>query len=131
MVEDDVRQDESVCLGAGTRPVGSSSYSSSPNLWMYRLYNGGLYNRGHGAGAVGGNSAPISRERGHPGDVFRVTLDCEAGTLSYVINGERDQGVCFTGISGEVFPAVSFYGANRSVRLLSVERARGAGPGTR
>jgi hypothetical protein len=91
---------------------------------MYRCYNGNLYKRG---GQVSG----VSKERVHPNDVVRIELDHDAHTLSYRINGDKDQGVCFTDVVGEVFPAVAFYGANRAVRLMAVESAGPAGAGMR
>ena len=36
----------------------------------------------------------------------RFTLDCEAHTVSLAVNG-KDQGVVFTELVGEIFPAVS------------------------
>ena len=42
LIAEDITNDESICIGAGTKPVTSSSYNSSPNLWMYRCYNGNL-----------------------------------------------------------------------------------------
>jgi hypothetical protein len=123
-IAEDIPSDESVCIGAGCKPVSSSSYNSSANLWMYRCYNGNCYRQG--TQVPGG-----SKEQIHPGDVVRVTLDCEARTLSFCINGDRNQGVCFTDVVGEIFPAVAFYGANRAVRLLAVECASASGLGVR
>lgn len=120
-VADDITNDESICLGAAVKPVSSSSYNSSSSLWMYRCYNGNLYRRG--TQVVGASKARI-----HPQDLVRIELDHEHHTLRYIVNGEKDQGVCFTEVTGEIFPAVAFYGANRAVRLVGVE---GLGPGIR
>lgn len=124
LVAEDITNDESICVGAGVKPVTSSSYNSSPNLWMYRCYNGNLYRKG-------GQISGVSKERIHPNDVVRIELDHDAHTLSYRINGDKDQGVCFTDVTGEVFPAVAFYGANRAVRLIAVECSGVAGAGMR
>ena len=83
---------------------------------MYRCYNGQLYRRGQ---SVSGNKAKI-----HPNAVVRCELDMDAGTLSYAVN-DAEQGVVFDDLSGEIFPAVCFYGASRAVRLLRVERVGG------
>jgi len=115
---EDITNDESICLGAAVKPLTSSSYNSSPSLWMYRCYNGNLYKRG-------GQISGVSKARIHPQDVVRVELDHEKHTLSYCINGEKEQGVCFSEVVGEVFPAVAFYGANRAVRLVGAESVGG------
>ena len=39
----DSHGDECVCLGCGTKPVLSSSYDGSQNLWTIRAYNGTVY----------------------------------------------------------------------------------------
>lgn len=104
------------------KPVSSSAYSSSPSLWMYRCYNGQLYRRGQ---SVTGQKTKI-----HPNAVVRCELDMDAGTLSFAVNDE-EQGVVFDDLSGEIFPAVCFYGSGRAVRLLRVERVGGTGPGVR
>ncbi len=39
----DSHGDECVCLGAGTKPVTSSSYDSSTHFWTIRAYNGTVY----------------------------------------------------------------------------------------
>jgi hypothetical protein len=124
LIAEDITNDESICVGAGTKPVTSSSYNSSPNLWMYRCYNGNLYRKG-------GQISGVSKERIHPNDIVRIELDHDAHTLTYRVNGDKDQGVCFTDVTGEIFPAVAFYGANRAVRLIAVESAGSAGPGMR
>ena len=39
----DSQGDECICLGAGTKPVTSSSYDSSTHFWTIRAYNGVVY----------------------------------------------------------------------------------------
>ena len=61
------------------------------------------------------------------GDVVECELDCDAGTLRYVVNGV-DWGVAFRGLSGRLFPAVSFYSWGQRVTLLpALQAAGGAG----
>eukprot|EP00939_MAST-03C_sp_MAST-3C-sp1_P004968 g4968.t1 len=122
LLEEDRESDECTCFGAATKPVTNSTYSSGTCFYMYRCYNGQCYQRG--------TSLSDSKEKIHPGNVVRCELDMEAGTLSYRIN-DNDQGVVFNGITGEIFPAVCFYGSNRAVRLLKVERIGGTGQGVR
>lgn len=57
----------------------------------------------------------------HPLDSVRLTLNCEAGTLSLDVNG-ADQGVVFSNVPPEVHPAVCFYGSAKSVRLVELKR---------
>ena len=57
----------------------------------------------------------------HPQDSVRLTLNCEAGTLSLDVNGV-DQGVVFSNVPPEVHPAVCFYGCAKSVRLVELKR---------
>ena len=112
LVEDTTSQ--CTCFGAATKPVTDSSYERSPDMWMYRCYNGQLYTRGTSSGR--------KCKRIKKGNIIRVELDMDIGTLRYFVDGE-DQGVCFTDMNkyGEVFPAVAFYGQDRAVRLLRVE----------
>ena len=51
------------------------------------------------------------------GDVIGVDLDMSKGTLSFSKNG-NDLGVAFTGLTGEVYPAVGFYTLGQRVSLL-------------
>eukprot|EP00501_MAST-03F_sp_TOSAG23-6_P001428 GSMAST32.ASY1.ANO1.1484.1 assembled CDS len=102
------------CFGAATKPVTNHGYERSPDLWMYRAYNGQLYCRGVAHGR--------KCKRIYKDDIIKIQLDMEAGTMRYFVNDE-DQGIAFTNMSdfGEVFPAVCFYGSSRSVKILKVE----------
>ena len=80
---------------------------------------------------MGGQVSGVSKERVHPNDIVRVELDHDNHTLSYKINKDKDQGICFTDVTGEIFPAVAFYGANRGVRLMAIECIGARGPGMR
>jgi len=124
-ITDDVANDESVCVGAGVRPVQSSSYNSSGQMWMYRCYNGNLYSKGT-------QIRQISKIKIHPGNRVKIYLDHFQHTLSYTIYSSesavgKPQGVCFKDVFGEIFPAVAFYGSHRSVELVSLESFNGPG----
>jgi hypothetical protein len=110
LVRDD-HGSETSCFGVMSAPF-SDSYKSS-NCWMYRSYNGCLYDRGC--------EDRRGKQRIHPGDTVACVYDADCGVLSFAVNGV-DQGVCFSDISGEVFPAVAFYGNSREVELLSLQR---------
>lgn len=83
---------------------------------MVRCYSGETYSNG-------GRRNHITCKI-HPLDSVRLTLNCEAGTLSLDVNG-ADQGVVFSNIPPDVHPAVCFYGITKSVRLLELKRVYG------
>ena len=56
-------------------------------------------------------------ERFGQGDVIGVKLDLDKGTLSFSRNNE-DLGVAFTGLTGELYPAVAFYNQGQRVSLV-------------
>ncbi|RYY33467.1 hypothetical protein EON62_04215, partial [archaeon] len=112
------------CFGAGTRPVTKSNYDSSPSLWMYRSYNGYCY-------SAGSQTNSSSSTRVFKGQNIRFDLDFDEadGVMRVTINGV-DCGIKFTNLRGkELYPAVAFYGSNRTVELVSVTGQR-AGPAT-
>ena len=79
---------------------------------MYRGYNGITYNQSEEGKTL---------SKFHPGDIIRVTLDMTAGTISYRVN-DADQGITFRNVAGTVYPAVAFYGSDRCVRFVKLER---------
>lgn len=85
-------------------------------MWMVRCYSGETYSNGGRRNHV---TCKI-----HPQDAVRMTLHCEAGTLSLEVNGV-DQGVVFSNIPRDVHPAVCFYGITKSVRLVELKRVYG------
>lgn len=85
-------------------------------MWMVRCYSGETYSNG-------GRRNRITRKI-HPLDSVRLTLNCEAGTLSLDVNG-TDQGVIFSNVPPDVHPAVCFYGVAKSVRLVELKRIYG------
>ncbi|CAM9393614.1 unnamed protein product, partial [Discosporangium mesarthrocarpum] len=131
-VESDASGDECSAIGAAVRPVSSSSYDCSPDLWMRRSYNGQLYDRGRPVSAAASNGLQQGRSTlspVHQGDIVRIELDLTEGTLSYSLNGV-DEGVAFTNMSGEIYPCVCTYRTGVQVRLLKVETwVRGGGCG--
>lgn len=85
-------------------------------MWMVRCYSGETYSNG-------GRRNRITRKI-HPLDSVRLTLNCDAGTLSLDVNGV-DQGVVFSNVPPDVHPAVCFYGIAKSVRLVELKRIYG------
>lgn len=116
-IAQDEHGDETTCLGVGLRPVTDSCYTTSASLWLVRCYNGELYH--------GGTTDRRTVSQIHPNDICKFTYNADALTLSLCVN-DVDQGVIFDRIPRNVSPAVSFYGADRAVRLLSMRRKGGA-----
>jgi len=111
-LDEDSNGQECTCFGLGIKPVTRSNYDGSRELWMYRSYNGQIYQRG----VSGSRFAKV-----HPGDVVRFELDMDVGNCRAFVNGV-DQGVVYTDLLGlEVFPAVCFYSSGRTISLVKVE----------
>ena len=121
VLEADSNSDECSVFGAARLPITSRCYSSSPDLWMRRAYNGYMYSQGHATG--------LTMDKIHPDDVVRVEFDGKAGTLSYSVNnGEMEVG--FTDIVDTVYPACGSYRSGVQVRLMKVEVYGTASPET-
>ena len=119
LITQDVSNDESCCVGLGTLPRASDSYNSSGNLCMYRCYNGNVYVRGN---QVRGTS----REKVHPGDLVEIEVEGVKATVK--VNG-NNQGEVFGDLDVEkaVFPAVAFYGGNRTIKFVKCYMGNGTG----
>jgi hypothetical protein len=112
VIEKDSDRDECTCVGAGVKPVVSSQYETSPNLFMVRGYNGRCHAGGVATGTV---------DKFHPGDTVRFELDCDAGEVRMWVNA-KEQGVVFRGLAGQtVFPAACTYSENRAVAFRRLE----------
>lgn len=108
------------CFGAVQKPVTNTNYEYSPDMWMYRSYNGRHYQNGSGQ---------ESTRRIYKGDTVRVEVDMDEGTMRYIINGE-DQGIAFKNLKGRsIWPACAFYSSSRKVTLLKFEGMRAGGGG--
>eukprot|EP01039_Chlorochromonas_danica_P006368 gene6368-7021_t len=111
-LSEDSLGDECSIFGAARMPLTSRCYSSSPDLWMRRSYNGFLYCHGQTANAT--------MEKIHPGDMVRIEFDGLAGTLSFSVNGSEPE-VGFTDIVDDIYPACGSYRNGVSVKLIKVE----------
>lgn len=102
---------EGTCFGVTTLPLKSMSYSGS-NFWGYRCYSGALY-------AGGSETAKIDKM--HPGSKVECELDCDAGVLTFAIDGVPAAHTV-TGLAGKtVYPAVQFYmSSSQRVECLGV-----------
>ena len=104
--------DECSAFGVACKPITSSSYESSMNMWVRRSYNGQLY---HGTSA-GFDCFP----KIHPGDILRIEVDMDEKTLRFRKNGV-DEGLAFVDLQGEVFPIVCTYRSGIEVKLIKTE----------
>ena len=80
--------------------VGQYCSSSGKRGWGY-------YSR---TGKYSGGNSSYGQSFGKIGDIIGVTLDCDAGTLKYSVNG-KDQGIAFNkGLKGlKLYPCVSLF----------------------
>ena len=119
---EDIINDESCCFGAIVKPVGDDvSYETSKQMWMYRAFNGVLYDRSkiRETAPDGSKPCPI-----HKGDHVRIELDFDSGTISFGVNGSKPL-MCFDSVESgmRIYPAVAFCHRNGvKVRLIKVER---------
>ena len=114
-LESDTLNDECSVFGAARIPDSGTlnrCYSTSPDLWMRRAYNGYLY--------VQGRSMGNNMEKIHPTDIVRIEFDGKAGTLSFSVNGSEPE-IGFTDISETIYPACGSYRTNVAIKLLKVE----------
>lgn len=114
-LENDVLNDEMTCFGAATsNNITNSSYENSPNLYMYRAFNGQLYQLGTKKGTM---------DKIHPHDTVTTELNLITGTISFSINKQPFK-VAFSDVKAPIWPAVCFYGSSKQVSILSVEVPR-------
>lgn len=109
VLEQDSMDGECTCFGAMMQPF-TDTYNT-PSSWMVRAYNGKLY---HGKGDKG----TISKI--HEGDIVRVDVDMDIGSMRFSVNGEP-QGTGFNDLLGHtVYPAAAFYACDRAVRFVKL-----------
>lgn len=114
-LENDVLNDEMTCFGAATsNNITNSSYENSPNLYMYRAFNGQLYQLGVKKGTL---------DKIHPHDTVTTELNLITGTISFSINKQPFK-LAFSDVKAPIWPAVCFYGSSKQVSILSVEIPR-------
>lgn len=88
----------------GNNYIGSGSSKGWTSANSGRLYPGSQY---------GPSATPAYKE----GDVVVMTVDCNAKTVSYALNGQ-DLGVAFQHINLPVCPAVTLYNSGDIVTLI-------------
>jgi hypothetical protein len=114
----DSNADECMLFGFGTKPITSSSYSDSPNMWLVRAFNGEIY---------GSGKASRTASKLHEGNRISFTWSSGSGEVKLFVNGAED-GIVFTGVTlAEIFPCVASYGSTGEVALVRIERATSKG----
>jgi hypothetical protein len=111
--------DQCSVFGASRKHPSSRCYSSSPDLWMRRAYNGYMYANGATTGS------PM--EKIQPGDVIRIEHDFKAGTIAFGVNGGA-MAVGFHNVNEPVYPACGSYRTGVQIRLVKVETFGSAAP---
>jgi len=102
----------SCCIGV--TPVTFTEYTTRPHMIGYPSHvPGWAFAAGYGQ-KFHTSQASYGRTCVE-GDVVKVRLDCDKGTLEFFING-TSQGVAYTDVTGPVRPSISLYG-NTSVVL--------------
>jgi hypothetical protein len=102
----------SVCIGVV--PVSFTNYTVAQMVGYSGHIPGWSYAVGHGYKYSQAGNLAYGKKCAQ-GDVIKVKLDLDAGTLEFFVN-EISQGVAYTGITVPVRPALSLYGIN-SVKL--------------
>ena len=116
-------QGASVCVGVTNvlnskdiRINGIGNIFSSPDIYVFRSFQGMLYNKG--------KELPKHLEEfWMTGSLLEMIIDVNEGqaTIQYAING-NDQGIAFSGISTPIKPLVAFYaGMEKRVTLIHYE----------
>eukprot|EP00823_Brevimastigomonas_motovehiculus_P008010 TRINITY_DN722_c0_g1_i1.p1 TRINITY_DN722_c0_g1~~TRINITY_DN722_c0_g1_i1.p1 ORF type:complete len:454 (-),score=126.60 TRINITY_DN722_c0_g1_i1:722-2083(-) len=90
----------------------SSSYFFSNGYFMYS-YDGSLYSSGSSGRSVGAQAL-------HGGDVLTCVYDSNEHTAWYIVNG-REIKSCFTGVYGDLVPAITNGGANTSGSIALIK----------
>ena len=117
-LDKDVTSEECTCFGFTSKPITSASYDSSPEMYLYRAYNGQMYARG---------AQGHTRARFHVNDVVRFCLEMDKRECRAWVNGE-EQGVIFENLPADqpLFPCVQFYSGNRAASLVKIAVFDGA-----
>ena len=117
VVESD--QGASTCIGLareGLIPPKQGNIYLSPNLYLYRSFQGMLYMEGK-------ELAQKYEEFWIGGTLVGLTVDIKGGeaVVGYAVNG-KEQGVAFSGIRAPLRPIVCFYaGMEKRVTLIHFE----------
>ena len=104
VVNNDITQSESVCIGIARQPLTKDNYTTNKDCWVLRAFNGEFYNQGKRCATINGKYTV--------GDRVTIEVNMNEGTLIYFINDIMVENINCTGITGTVYPIVLFYGSN-------------------
>jgi hypothetical protein len=116
-----VRRDRSMLIGVG-RPTLDPNVADAwriADFWGVNSYDGQLI---HNSGPHNGQDWQGMQPFG-TGDVLRLLLDSDAGTLTVKKNGTLLGVAVTSGLTGDLCWAVSCYGAGESVRIKALDPA--------
>jgi hypothetical protein len=101
-----------IIVGIKRHDTSTSGYvGSGANDYGYNSFNGFKYNNSSGS-SYGSTS--------DTGDTITVEYDSDSGTVKFYIN-DIDQGVAFTGITGDYYFAVSIYNLTGALSIVPPE----------
>ena len=106
-------------IGVGRPTLDPSAHDAyrSADFWGVASDNGKLYHNGYG-----GENWQGQQDYG-TGDVLRLLLDSDAGTLTVKKNSTLLGVAVTSGLTGDLCWAVSCYGAGNSVRIKALDPA--------
>lgn len=100
LIKQDVKGNEGTCIGVSKYPVRNSDYQMTPEMWLYRGYNGKLYNNGE---------KTLKFPSFTQGDYITCRFDRNERTLAFGKNGEEPR-VAFGDLPRtSLYPCVLFY----------------------
>ena len=95
-----MKGNEGTCIGVCQHPFKNSDYQITSEMWLYRGYNGRLYNNGEKL---------VTFPSFTQGDYITCRYDHNEKTLSFGKNGEEPR-VAFDELPSDVlYPCVLFY----------------------
>ena len=112
----DTRGNEGICLGVSLANVKDFSHLTSKDMWLYRSYNGGLYNDGEILHPI--NPMPEYSID----DIITVQVDLDEGTMSFGKNA-TPLVLAFDNLptNVELYPIVVFYTSNHGKHYVIIK----------
>ena len=116
-----VHEGTEMMIGVG-RPTldlsATDAYCSTADFWGMCSYDGNIYHNGDEQNCNWQGMQPYDT-----GDVLRLLLDSDAGTLTIKKNGTLLGVAVTSGLTGDLCWAVSCVGAGSSVRIKALDPA--------
>eukprot|EP01029_Cantina_marsupialis_P018337 TRINITY_DN4205_c0_g1_i1.p1 TRINITY_DN4205_c0_g1~~TRINITY_DN4205_c0_g1_i1.p1 ORF type:complete len:1061 (-),score=350.29 TRINITY_DN4205_c0_g1_i1:134-3316(-) len=107
----DSRDSECSCFGfSKTDSPSAHNYEGNPNLYMYRAYNGKIYQ-------PGGSDIEITKF--HPDDIVTFKVEVATKEIFAKVN-DGDYELAFENVEFPVYPCIQFYGSSPSAKVESI-----------